>query len=295
MAMLPGASSEKKGSTGIAPLTDDEVQFCWKSVVEQSRISVESLQGFFQDVCGERLSGSQAQDMLSYMDANGDGYVGRDDFKHFMSVGSLAQTKPQNFMWTPNAKYREDLAVRKDPRNSPRMPEARSPWKRRPAVRGTLMMPRADPRREELPSRSKTPRERKGAIGLALEKYERESWTRLLKEEEDFQKQIFDLFVAEGREDLSVEDYHRLLSKWYPVASNTPGKLRAGDSLAALQALLRRERQEQTSSLPEGGDPVAEASQAPTLPDEQEPSVSRSLFVNVLQGKFQPDEHFRKS
>merc|ERR1719416_321815 len=46
-------------------------------------------------ITGEKLSAVQAKDLLKYMDANEDGVVGREDFKHFISVGRLKDTKCQ--------------------------------------------------------------------------------------------------------------------------------------------------------------------------------------------------------
>jgi len=89
-------------------LTEDEVAFCWRSVAEQGQLSAARLQEFMQEICGEKLSLVQAKDLLNYMDANGDGRVGMEDFRNFMSIGRLADTDPKSFMWKPKAKYREE-------------------------------------------------------------------------------------------------------------------------------------------------------------------------------------------
>ena len=96
--------------TAIEPLTDEEFAFCWRSLVEEGRISVPRLQKFMLDVCGRRLSSMEAEDLLSYMDANEDGRVGQEDFRYFLSVASLEGTDSGNFMWTPKAHFREKKA-----------------------------------------------------------------------------------------------------------------------------------------------------------------------------------------
>lgn len=95
------------------PLTEDEVNFCWCSLADHGQLSLAKLRAFMLDVCGEDLSVSQARDLLNYMDANLDGKVGLDEFKNFLSVGTLADTDPPNFMWRPNAKYLEECGVEK--------------------------------------------------------------------------------------------------------------------------------------------------------------------------------------
>mmetsp|Transcript_130566 Transcript_130566/g.325771 ORF Transcript_130566/g.325771 Transcript_130566/m.325771 type:complete len:439 (+) Transcript_130566:84-1400(+) len=89
-------------------LSEEEVAFCWLSLVDQGKLSAQRLQQFMLEICGERLSSIQVRDLLNYMDANGDGKVGREDFRNFVSVGRLEDTNPADFMWTPKRKYREE-------------------------------------------------------------------------------------------------------------------------------------------------------------------------------------------
>jgi len=91
----------------IAPLTDEEVQFCWRGLVDEGKMSVPKLQRFMEQVAGHNLSAVQARDLIQYMDADGDGRVGKEDFRNFMSTPSLDHTDVKNFMWTPKAKFRE--------------------------------------------------------------------------------------------------------------------------------------------------------------------------------------------
>jgi len=108
------AKAEAKGAKAEAPLPDfealneEEVTFCWLSLVDKGQLSAQKLQQFMLEVCGERLSNMQARDLLNYMDANGDGIVGREDFRNFVSVGRMEDTDPKDFMWTPKRKYREE-------------------------------------------------------------------------------------------------------------------------------------------------------------------------------------------
>ena len=38
------------------PLSDEEVNFCWRCLVDQGQLSVEKLQKFYQEISGEPLS-----------------------------------------------------------------------------------------------------------------------------------------------------------------------------------------------------------------------------------------------
>eukprot|EP00929_Paragymnodinium_shiwhaense_P053070 TRINITY_DN26570_c0_g1_i2.p1 TRINITY_DN26570_c0_g1~~TRINITY_DN26570_c0_g1_i2.p1 ORF type:complete len:450 (-),score=146.26 TRINITY_DN26570_c0_g1_i2:71-1420(-) len=105
--MAPKAKP-KVGVDMIMPLTEEELQFCWRSLVEEGRVSMTKLQGLVKSLCGYSMTAVQCKDLLRYMDANGDGRVGMEDFKNFMQVPCCAQTDPKSFMWTPNANYRKE-------------------------------------------------------------------------------------------------------------------------------------------------------------------------------------------
>jgi len=89
------------------PLTEEELRFSWHCLVDQGQLTVTSLQQFMLDVAGEELSNVQARDLLSYLDATGDGRVGMDEFRHFMSATELHDVQPQTFLWSPTKSYRE--------------------------------------------------------------------------------------------------------------------------------------------------------------------------------------------
>jgi len=101
-------------------LTDEEVQFCWLSLVESTQLTAAKLQEFMYMITGEKLSAVQAKDLLKYMDANEDGVVGREDFKHFISVGRLKDTNAKDMMWTPKRKYREEHGTDKQQKDKDR-------------------------------------------------------------------------------------------------------------------------------------------------------------------------------
>mmetsp|Transcript_16942 Transcript_16942/g.45026 ORF Transcript_16942/g.45026 Transcript_16942/m.45026 type:complete len:395 (+) Transcript_16942:184-1368(+) len=105
---LGGASAQAAAEQGFEPLSEDEVSFVWKSLVDQGALSEASLQRFMLEVCGDKISAVQARDLLNYMDADGNGSVGKEDFRNFVSVGRLADTDAKAFMWHPNAKYRQE-------------------------------------------------------------------------------------------------------------------------------------------------------------------------------------------
>lgn len=117
-AVVPASGGRHAGSGGggqqpFERLTEEEVTFCWRGLADQGQLTVGRLQKFFLDVCGEQLSAVQAKDLLGYMDANGDGRVGMEDFRNFVSTGQLADTDIKSFMWTPKAKYREEHGLDK--------------------------------------------------------------------------------------------------------------------------------------------------------------------------------------
>merc|ERR1719265_524393 len=59
-------------------------------------------------VCGTQLSHADVDQLLSYLDADGDGRVGLGDFKQFMSTGSVAEIDAKSCMWSADAKDRQE-------------------------------------------------------------------------------------------------------------------------------------------------------------------------------------------
>eukprot|EP00913_Durusdinium_trenchii_P002432 g2247.t1 len=51
----------------------------------------------------------QAKDLLGYLDATGDGRVGMEEFRHFMSTSNLDMTDPQTFLWSPTTSFRQRM------------------------------------------------------------------------------------------------------------------------------------------------------------------------------------------
>lgn len=333
------------------PLHEEELSFCWKSLVDQGQLSVPRLQAFMEEVCGEKLTYVAAKDLLGYMDANGDGRVGMEDFRNFMTIGTLADTNAKDFMWTPKRKYREEhgagtgvgtgvgvgsagpspFSRESDRRESRRASacsvssvasdviregrgpvspdskpaghgfEPKAPERRRGLTRpsfGHLVPPVPEQREEEAEAPSsrqqaRVPEPRQQAppidakalakIEAAIEKYERSSWQRLLLEEEDVRRRLFDQFAVAVPGELSAGEYHKMLQKWHRHARwSMPGDLRAGDSLAALQFILARQKKAA------GGDAVGEEA-AEAAP--QETKLSFKLWLDVMKGHYAPEEH----
>lgn len=94
-------------------LNEDELLFLWKGLVENGQLSISKLQTFMREVAGVSMSIVQARDLLDYMDANGDGRVGMEDFKNFLSIGHLAETDAKSFMWEPKKKFQEENPLHK--------------------------------------------------------------------------------------------------------------------------------------------------------------------------------------
>lgn len=105
----------RPGNPSSRALNEDELLFLWKGLVEEGRLSVPKLQQFMEIVAGVRMTVVQAKDLLDYMDANGDGRVGMEDFKSFLSVGHLADTDVKSFMWEPKKKFQEEHAAQDSP------------------------------------------------------------------------------------------------------------------------------------------------------------------------------------
>ncbi|CAE8603088.1 unnamed protein product, partial [Polarella glacialis] len=80
-------ASAKVGSWDT--LSEEELKFCWQSIVQLGQLTVENLQKFMLNVTGEELSNIQARDLLGYLDASSDGRVGMEEFRHFMVPNEL--------------------------------------------------------------------------------------------------------------------------------------------------------------------------------------------------------------
>ena len=92
------------------PLSDEELKFCWQCLVDQGQLTTSKLQKFMLEVTGDELTAIQATDLLGYLDATGDGRVGMEEFRHFMSTSELDMTDVQTFLWSPTKSFRERWA-----------------------------------------------------------------------------------------------------------------------------------------------------------------------------------------
>ena len=93
------------------PLSDEELKFCWQCLVDQGQLTTSKLQKFMLEVTGDELTAIQATDLLGYLDATGDGRVGMEEFRHFMSTSELDMTDVQTFLWSPTKSFRERLGL----------------------------------------------------------------------------------------------------------------------------------------------------------------------------------------
>mmetsp|Transcript_49457 Transcript_49457/g.87081 ORF Transcript_49457/g.87081 Transcript_49457/m.87081 type:complete len:363 (-) Transcript_49457:101-1189(-) len=336
--------SSVKATPEFEPLTEEEILFCWKGLVDEGKMSIPKLQKFMLQVCNVNLSTVQARDMIQYMDANGDGRVGLEDFKNFMSIGRLADTDAKNFMWTPKAQFRQEHGIGKNAKEEEGLHSvfaSHSDEKRRgstPFSDGGLNLdPSAVPAKPTTPPDAKAPGKRRPVPGrgqadslhdagkegdkqmcakklvsdrthtlieTAIANYEKQSWEKFLKEEKDFERSLFDQFSA-GKDELEVTEYHRMLLKWFPLAEwCAPRGIRPADSLAALEYILRRDREERGIAAPEetgagggatvGGSSGAGASSSEAAGEVAEPvaaTLPYSMWLDVLHGKHRPEEH----
>lgn len=328
-AVAASSSSARPAKDGFEPLSEEEMLFCWRTLVDEGRLSAPKLMQFMSEVGGVKLSAVQAKDLLNYMDADSDGNVGKSDFKYFMSIGRLEDTDAKSFMWAPKAKYQEehgrsaghgatDSKEANDDGNCAGVSESPAGDKQRSSTvneitsqqptkpsRGRVATSKenakdegtwAEPSSKGAAARSslqaagssQPPRERDppdpkflAKIATTLEKYEKETYEKYLQEEKDFEKRLFKSFCSEGSDELDVVAYHNMLKKWFPLASwCTPGDLRSGDSIAALQSILAQDRK---TKAPEGAvlDDI----------DEAEARMSFELWLDVVNGKYRPEDH----
>merc|ERR1712124_143860 len=119
----------------------------------------------------------------------------------------------------------------------------------------------------------------------ALEKYEQETWSKLLREEEEFLKGLFRQFDKTGKgEELDAMQYHQMLAKWFPLASwCSSGKFRAPDTLAVIKYLKEKKH---------GPQPKAQEKDKAEEKDKKEeassPRLPYDLWLDVVNGKYRP-------
>lgn len=256
--MPPKASPDGgQSSSGFENLTEEEITFGWRSLAQQGQITVPKIRQFMQDVCNVKLSIVQAKDLLNYMDANGDGRVGQEDFKFFMQTGRLSQTDSTTFMWKPKAKFREEHGE---------VPESHD---------------------DIVPSKANKAKgydaKTLDRIKASLDKYEQETWEKLLKEEEAFLHSLFEQFDRSGKgEELDTHDYHKMLARWFPLASwCSSGKFRAPDTLAVINYLKEKEKAKKKKE----EEPPAEEKKS----EEEDKTIPYQLWLDVVNGKYRPE------
>jgi hypothetical protein len=297
----------------------------WKGLVDEGKLSITKLQTFMETVAGVELTTIQAKDLLGYMDANGDGRVGMEDFKNFLSIGRLMDTDVKSFMWEPKAKFRQENPQHvhghdgEDRRRSAHdsdfeskpvvAPEGKAPAKRRPQPRrSTAEMEasqvdgRAHPDVEHAPARkpTKPPKmspETEKKIEQALAKYEQQSWDKFVRDEKMFRRYLFEQFAGQGEEEMEVTEYHKMLTKWFPLSAwSVPRGLRPVDSLAALEYCNRRDKEDKGMA-----SPVVQHRSEGSIADQSEGSIDAQaaeaakmtygLWLDVINGKHRPEEH----
>lgn len=310
-------------------LSEEEIHFCWLSLVENGQLPVEKLQEFMLTITGERLSTVQAKDLLKYMDANGDGNVGQGDFRNFVSIGRLEDTNPKDFMWTPKRKYREEHGTDKQPKDEGFLGQRREdplggcgahpgfieqfheePLRRAAPAGRSPRKPRSPPQslvskslRQLPPTSLKLQTTVRSRIEASIEKYEQESFKKFLEIEEEFKEKLYKQFVADP-EGMQVTEYHKMLLKWHKLARwAMPGDLRPGDSLAALKYVLERDGRFRKAAAAtaaagvEAGTMSTEVPQTSAAAVEEDLSLppdarmSYRLWTELINGRHRPEEH----
>lgn len=244
-------------------LTEEELQFCWRCLVDGGQLTVPKLQEFFDKVCGQHLPLSQANDLLNYMDSSHDGRVGMEEFKFFMQVGCLEETDAQTFMWAPHRRKStsglELRALREEQRAHTESYSDSISKSSKQAVSGSqLLLP--DHARHKLVVQDadhnfnqrdaqlgKKKKKKKRAtkiddqvvanIEAKVANYESKTWMELLDFERDFSRRLLRSHASEITK-ITLMEYHKMLQGWARLAEwHLPGEVRTADTLAALESL----------------------------------------------------------
>jgi hypothetical protein len=190
--------------SGFEPLDEEEIAFVWKCITDHGQLTAATLKEVMKEVCGMEISQIACKDLLAYMDANGDGVVGQDDFREFMSIGRLADTDPKAFLW------REKQGKK--------------------GVRLSTSQP--------LPATtSETKR-----IDQAVAKYEAEVWQKLLQEEDSCMRKTFEKYAKTDPNSMTAQEYHAVMQSAHKVCGFAIGELQPETTLAVLDDLNRRAR-----------------------------------------------------
>lgn len=285
--MPPKAPAAKAPDPQVEPLNDEELQFVWRCLVEEGKLTLPKLRQFMEDITGEKLSVVQAKDLLNYMDMNGDGRVGQEDFKAFMQTSCLGMTDPKTFMWTPKSKFRQESGLQPGGAGvdegdggtfaltqSSRQQSGAGSSSQPPPPKAPL----ADPGKQH-------DKNLLAKIDRTLDRYEQETWERLLKEEENCLKQMFSQFSeGENGDELDAKGFHKMTSQWYPISQwCAAGSLRPADSLATMRHINSRGEAQTDKGGDEGDGGEATAA---SHHDEAATTVPFHLWQELVFGKF---------
>jgi hypothetical protein len=200
-------------SGGYEPLDEEEIAFVWKCITDHGQLTPATLKDVMKEICGMEISQIACKDLLSYMDANGDGVVGQDDFRDFMRIGRLADTNPKEFLW-------REKQGKKEVRLQTGKPQAEN----------TQQMKRID---------------------AAITRYETDVWQKLVEEEETCMRKTFEKYAktdpptvsADGSTtagSMTAQEYHTVMQSAHKVCGFAIGELQPETTLAVLEDLNRR-------------------------------------------------------
>jgi hypothetical protein len=188
--------------SGFEPLDEEEIAFVWKCITDHGQLTPATLKEVMKEICGMDISQIACKDLLAYMDANGDGVVGQDDFREFMSIGRLADTDPKAFLW--REKRGEKRGVR---------------------LQGTKTQPETSEIKR---------------IDAAVARYESEVWQQLLAEEETCMRKTFEKYAKTDPNSMTAQEYHAVMQSAHKVCGFAIGDLTPETTLAVLDDLNRR-------------------------------------------------------
>jgi hypothetical protein len=187
--------------SGFEPLDDEEIAFVWKCITDHGQLTPATLKDVMKEICGMDISQIACKDLLAYMDANGDGVVGQDDFREFMSIGRLSDTDPKAFL-----------------------------WREKQGKRGVRLQT-GKPAQESSEAKR---------IDAAVAKYETEVWQKLLQEEDTCMRKTFEKYAKTDPNTMTAQEYHAVMQSAHKVCGFSIGELQPETTLAVLDDLNRR-------------------------------------------------------
>jgi len=138
-------------------------------------------------------------------------------------------------------------------------------------------------------------------VEASIDKYEEQTWNKLLAEQEAFRKKLFNQFATTTPGVMDSTEYHKMLIKLHKLArSAMPGELKAADTLATLKYVVdegnkskgrRKEVKENKKEGSKSKEPEKETGDAKAKAEEAmtDLKLSYELWYEVMSGRGRPE------